>query len=257
MTMRLCWQAFAVAIICFTTPSVAEPSYGRRLLQPIQNPDDLETSARPVILVADETKREEPDAIIFASMSGKCSTLRIVGRDFACRAVAFYQTEEGRANFTIVLDDPTDDSHIITFSGENGRKEKDDLYELPIDRMLLKSKDRPKVHGLPVPFVQLSTGKCKQLGNFATGQVSSIACSATDTNGKKYELLFEADGSPIRVMRVRESPVPTEKRRAKQSEQFECRLKADVAKVLPRDRAAYILQCLGEDSQDPAAAAPQ
>jgi len=27
-------------------------------------------------------------------------------------------------HFTIVLDDPTDDSHIITFSGENGRKEK-------------------------------------------------------------------------------------------------------------------------------------
>ena len=41
---------------------------------------------------------------------------------FTCRAVAFFQTEEGRANFTVALDDPNDDSHIITFSGDNGRR---------------------------------------------------------------------------------------------------------------------------------------
>jgi hypothetical protein len=252
MMMRLCWQIFAaqvvaVAIICSATPSVAEPSYSNRLFE----------HARPVILVSDEAKRREPDTIIFASMSGKCRTLKIVGRDFGCRAVAFYQTEEGRANFTIVLDDPADKSHIVTFSGENGRKEQDNLYELPIDRMLLKSKDRPKLDGLPVPFVESSTGICKQLGNFATGQVSSIACSAINTNGKKYELQFETDGAPIRVMRIRESQVPTERQRARQIEQFECRLKADAARVLPRDRTPYIIRCLGEDTQDPATAAPQ
>jgi hypothetical protein len=235
ITMRLCWRAFAVVIIFLASPSVAEP----------------------LVLASDETGRREPDSIMLAFMSGKCSTLTIAGHDYACRAVAFYQTEQGRANFTIALDDPTDDSHIITFSGENGRREQDDRYELPVDRMLLKSKDRPKVDGMPVPLVELSTGICKQLGNFATGQVSSISCAATNTNGKKYELQFESDGSPTRVMRLTESPVPSEKRRARQIEQFECRLKADVANVLPRDRAAYIIQCLGEDSQAPATAGHQ
>ncbi len=213
MMMRLCWQVFAVAIIFFATPSVAEPSYGGRLLGHVQNSREF---APPLILVAEETKRREPDTIILAFMSGKCSKLKIAGRDFACRAVAFYQTEQGRANFTIALDDPADNTHIITFSGENARKEQDNLYELAVDRMLLKSKDR-----------------------------------------KKYELQFESDGSPIKVMRLRESPVPTEKRRAKQIEQFGCRLKADEAKILPRDRTAYIIQCLGEDTQDPMTARPQ
>ncbi len=216
--MRLYWQAFAVVLACFATPSVAG---------------------------------QEPDTIMIAKMSGKCGTLRIAGRAFACRAVAFYQTEQGRANFAIALDDPTDSSHIITFSGENGRRQ-DNLYELAIDRMLLKSKDRPKADGLPVPLVELSTGTCKQHGNFATGQVSSIYCNAMSANGKKYELQFEPDGSPIIVMRLKETPVPTEARRVKQSEQFECRLKADAAKVLPRDRTDYIIRCLFDDSQRPA-----
>ena len=117
---------------------------------------------------------------------GKCSTLKIAGHDFECRAVAFFQNEQGRANFVIALDDPNDGSHIITFSGDNGRREKDDLYELQIDRMLLNSKDRPKVDGLPVPVVELSTGTCKQLGNLRVRGISSIACSATGS--KRQEL---------------------------------------------------------------------
>src|ERR1700730_12114922 len=247
MMMRLCWQAFAVASVLLSTPSVAGPSHGSRLLG--YNP---QTSAPPVIAVAGANSRREPAKPSFSCLFDRCSTLKIAGRDFACRVVAFYQTEQGRANFTIVLDDPADNTHIVTFSGENGRKEQDDLYELAVDRMLLRSKDRPKVDGLPAPLIESSTGTCKQLGNFAKGQVSSIACIAAGTNGKKYELQFETDGSPIRVMRVRETPVPTERRRAKQIEQFECRLKADAAKILPRDRTAYIIGCLGEDSQPPA-----
>jgi hypothetical protein len=282
MTMRLCWQVFAVAIILFATPSVAAPSHGSRLLAHGQNfkqhtatarahhadglaivpfppfsdsmPYHLETFTRSVILVSNETEQEEPDTNILALMSGKCSTLKVAGRDFACRAVAFFQSEQGRANFTIALDDPTDDRHIITFSGETGRRAQDNLYELQIDRMLLNSKDRPKVDGLPVPFVELSAGICKQLGNFATRQVSSIACTATDRKGKKYELQFESDGSPITVRRIRRTALPTERRRAKQIEQLQCRHKADVAKVLPRDRTAYIIGCLEEDSQKPPAA---
>ena len=151
MTMRLRQQVLAVAIVCFATPSVAEPSDGSRFLQHVQN----SRQHTATVFVSNETK-EEPDTDILALMSGKCSTLKVAGRDFACRAVAFFHGEQGRANFTIALDDPTDDSHIITFSGQNSRREQDNLYELQIDRMLLNSKTRAKVDGLPVPFVELN-----------------------------------------------------------------------------------------------------
>jgi hypothetical protein len=273
ITMRLCWQIFAVVIILFATPSIAEPSYGRGLLQHIQNLKqsaatakalradgvvsnstlgDPETLTRPVVLVSNEAKPQEPDIDIFALISGKCSTLKIAGRDFTCRGVAYFHSEQGRANFTVNLDDPADTSHVVSFSGENARRDQDNLYELSIDRMLLNSKDRPRVDGLPVPFVELSAGTCKQLGNIAVGVVSSISCAAMDKNGKKYELQFESDGSPITVRRLRQSPLVPEKRRAKQIGQLECRHRAVVAKVLPRDRTAYIIGCLAEDSPKPA-----
>jgi hypothetical protein len=274
ITMRLCWQVLAVVIIFVATPSIAEPFYGSRLLQHIRNfkqsmttakarradgfvsgstLDDPETFTPSVIFVSNDTKPQEPDIDIFALISGKCSTLKIAGRDFTCRGVAYFHSEQGRANFTVNLDDPTDTSHVVSFSGESARRDQDNLYELSIDRMLLNSKDRPKVDGLPVPFVELSAGTCKQLGNIAVGVVSSISCAATDKNGKKYELQFEPDGSPITVRRLRQSPLVSEKRRAKQIGQLECRHRADVAKVLPRDRAAYIIGCLAEDSPKPAA----
>ena len=175
MTMKLCRQAFAVAIIFIAMPARA----------------------------SDELQRQEPDTVIFAMMSGKCSTLKVAGRDLACRAVAFFQTEEGRANFTVAIDDPNDDSHIITFSGDNGRRPEANLYELPIDRMLLKSKDRPKADGLPVPSVEPSAGLCKQVGNFVTLELSSITCTAVDKNGKKYELQYQSDGTPMAVRRIK------------------------------------------------------
>jgi hypothetical protein len=266
--MRLCWQALAVAVTCSTTtPSVAEPS------------------ARTIIPLSNETKPREPETDLFALMSGTCSTLKIAGRDFTCKAVAFFHGEQGRTNFTVALDDPADNSHIISFSGENGQRRQDNLYELPIDQMLLSSKDRPKVDGLPVPFVELSAGICKQLGSFAAGQVSSISCTAVDNGGKQYELQFESDGAPTAVRRVRLSP-PTirqhpiaepsfaqklvepdavaleyreaaEKRRAEQIGQLECRHKADAAKVLPRDRTAYIIRCLAEFTDKPTTTAHQ
>ena len=175
MTMRPRPQALAVAILLMATPAVA----------------------------SDELQRQEPDTIVFAMMSGKCSTLKVAGRDFTCRAVAFFQTEEGRANFTVALDDPNDDSHIITFSGDNGRRPEANLYELPIDRMLLKSKDRPKADGLPVPSIESTAGMCTQVGNFVTLEVSSVSCTATDKNGKKYELQYQSDGAPMSVRRIK------------------------------------------------------
>src|SRR5207247_1530024 len=77
------------------------------------------------------------------------------------------------------------------------------LYELPIDRMLLKSKDRPKADGLPVPSVESTAGLCKQVGNFVTLELSSITCTATDKNGKTYELQYQSDGAPMAVRRIK------------------------------------------------------
>jgi hypothetical protein len=199
MKMRLPWQAFAIAIHFLAASSVIHAE--ERAAVPSQSVTDN----RPLLHVSDESKRQEPVTIVLAIMSGKCTTLKIAGRDYRCRAIAFFQTEEGRANFVIALDDPSDNNHIITFSGDNGRRPQNDLYELPIDRMLVRTKDRPKVDGLPVPRVELSAGMCKQLGVFASRQVSSITCSAVDKNGQKYDLQYESDGSPIAVRRVRQT----------------------------------------------------
>jgi hypothetical protein len=245
MTMRLCWQALAVAVVFLGTPSVAAPSDDGRA----SIPDDARTfTARPVVLAANETKPPEADINTFASMTGKCTTLKIAGRDFACRAVAFFHSQQGRANFTVALDDPADSTHVISFSGENGRRDKDDLFELPVDRMLLSSRDRPKLDGLPVPSVELSSGTCRQIGNIVTHQISSISCSAVDRSGKKYELQFESDGTPMTVRRIRQSPLKPEKS-AKQIEQLECRRKADVARVLPRDWSSFVVRCLAEEDR--------
>ncbi len=169
----------------------------------------LQALALATLLVAmpavasDELQRQQPDTIIFAMMSGKCRTFKVGGRDLPCRAVAFFQTEEGRANFTIAINDPKDDSHIITFSGDNGRRPDANVYELPIDRMLLKSKDRPKADGLPVPAVEPAAGLCRQVGNFVTLELTSISCTAVDRNGKSYELQYQSDGTPMAVRRIK------------------------------------------------------
>jgi hypothetical protein len=181
MTMRFHWQLLAVVFLFTAAPSFAEE-------------------------VANELSPQEADTDLMALMSGNCRTLNIAGRDFGCRAVAYVHGTRGRAYFTIALDDPADHNHIISFSGPSGRRTDQNLYELPVDRMLLNSKHRPKVDGLPVPFVESSAGMCTQLGNFAMGQVSSVVCSATDKNGRKYELRFESDGSPITLRRVRQGP---------------------------------------------------
>jgi hypothetical protein len=202
-------------------------------------------------LLADAVERLEPEIDMFASMSGKCSTLKVAESDFACTTVAFSHSPGGRSGFTVPLNDPNDESHIITFSGDKAKREQDNRYELTIDRILLKSKDRPKVDGLPTPAVEPSTGLCRQIGNFAAQQVSSVACSAVDANGRKYELQFESDGTPIKVRMIRVAETAVEERRVKavaaHIEQLKCRQKAVVQGILPRDRTAFILQCMEED----------
>jgi hypothetical protein len=182
------------ALILFANPAAAE------LVR--------DSSARPLILVTDESKSEH-DTSVFALMSGKCPMLKVAGRAFECRAVAFFQTEEGRANFTVALDDPADTSHIVTFSGDHGVRSQDNLYDLPIDEIQLKSSDRPKLDGLPVPLIELSAGSCTLIGSFAAQQVSSISCTAINKNGAKYDLRFESDGSPMVLRRIRRTRTGT------------------------------------------------
>ena len=221
--MRICRRLVAVAAIAFST---------------VSNP-----------LVADEVERHEPDIDMFASMAGKCSEMKAAEREFACKSVAFFHSPGGRSSFTVPLNDPDDDSHIVTFSGAKAKRDQD-LYELSIDRMLLKSKDRPKVDGLPLPDVVLASGMCRQIGNFAAQRVSSISCAATDANGEKYQLQFESDGSPIRVQVIRVADQVAEAGRAKvlavHVEQLKCRQMADAQGVLPRDRTAFILKCMDD-----------
>ena len=178
MTRHRHWQALAIALLVAAAPVLAQtPDY----------PD-----------------RDKPDVDLYALMSGNCPTLKVAGRDYPCRAVAYFHSEKGRASFTIALDDPDDHSHIISFSGENGQRSKADFYQLDIDRMELNSQGRPKVDGLPVPALNPSNGVCRQIGNFARLQVISIVCSATDKGGRQYQLRFESDGTPITLRRVRE-----------------------------------------------------
>src|ERR1700743_972428 len=120
--MRISWRAIAVALVCGL--------------------------AFPNVLVADDGQHQEPDVDMFASMAGKCPVVKVADRDFVCTSVAFFHSPGGRASFTVPLNDPDDDSHIVTFSGDKAKRDQD-IYTLTVDRMLLKSKDRPKIDGLP------------------------------------------------------------------------------------------------------------
>jgi hypothetical protein len=208
--MRLCRKLLAVLVLMLAplTPACAEdnpssapssaPKVNSAQSQPAATTGDADD-------IAGELKPQTPDTDLFALMSGTCSTLKIAGRDFACRTVAYSHSVQGRAYFTIAIDDPADPSHIVSFSGDAGKRSAENLYDLAVDRMLLNSKHQPKADGLPVPTVVTSAGRCVQLGNFATGHVTSVVCSATDRSGKRYDLRFESDGSPITVRRVNPS----------------------------------------------------
>jgi hypothetical protein len=189
--MRQSWRMSATALILAAATGVTWTEGARPA------PDSANTT--------DELKPQGPDTDLFALMTGTCSTLKVAGRDFSCRTFAYAHSVNGRAYFTIALDDPADQSHIVSFSGENGRRTNENLYDLTVDRMLLNSKNQPKADGLPVPAIVKSAGRCVQLGNFATGHVTSVVCSATDRSGRKYDLRFESDGSPITVRRVNPS----------------------------------------------------
>ncbi len=204
--MQLCRNIFTVLILVLVPLAAAAAGDRPPLPGAMFAQNQAESGMGNADDAADELKPQTADTDLFALMSGKCSTLKIAGHDFSCRTVAYAHSVKGRAYFTIAVDDPADQHHIVSFSGENGRRTNENLYDLAVDRMLLNSNSRPKVDGLPVPKAVHSQGRCVQLGNFSGGQVSSVVCSATDRSGRKYELRFESDGSPITVRRVNPSP---------------------------------------------------
>jgi hypothetical protein len=185
LTMRLCRPVLTAALIALASPCFA----GSSSLIPVNSPPAPQNAFVDLL----------------ALISGHCKTLKVAGRTFACKTVAYAHGDKGRVNFAVAVDDPSDESHVVSFSGENGKRADDNSYELPIDRMLLNSKDRPKVDGLPVPAEQASTGTCRQTGNFAAKKVTDVTCSATDSEGRRYELLFVSDGRPVSVRRIRQS----------------------------------------------------
>lgn len=185
LTMRLRRLVLAAPFVALASPCFAESSTAI----PVNNPPAQQNSLVDML----------------ALMSGHCKTLKVAGRPFACKTVAFAHDDNGRVNFAVAVDDPSDENHVVSFSGENGKRADDNSYELPVDRMLLNSKNRPKIDGLPVPAAQTSTGTCRQTGNFAARKVNDVTCSATDNEGRKYELLFVSDGKPVSVRRIRQS----------------------------------------------------
>lgn len=229
----------------FAASAISSPSHTSAPPAPWSLGTTFDSSVRPTV--------QEPYIDMVVGMSGQCSTLKIAGRNFACKAVRYFHGLRGRAYFTIVVDDPNDDSHVISFSGEDSSKKIGNLYELTIDRMMFNSKDRPKVEGVLVARAEVSTGLCKQRGDLAAKQISSVSCNALDKDGNRYELQFESDGSPITVQDIEQYPLSLEKYRAKRRVLRECRHKAQTAKILPRDQTAYIIACLGSDDETPAA----
>ncbi len=129
--MRLCRPVLAVLAISLASPCFAETS------EPIR--------------VNNPPAQQNAFIDLLALMSGHCKTFKVAGSPFACKTVAYAHGDKGRVNFAVAVDDPSDDSHVVSFSGENGKRADDNSYELPIDRMLLNSQDRPRVDGLPVP----------------------------------------------------------------------------------------------------------
>ena len=242
--MRLRRQAFAFALV-FAVPALS-PSYGGPFA-----PHAADTPRSPVVAVSND-KQQDYDIDLIVTMSGRCSTLKIAGRDLPCRAVKYFHSRAGRSYFTIAIDDPLDKSHIVSFSGEDAHREGESSYELKIDQMLLNSSERPKVDGLRVPLAEPSNGTCKQIGTLATGMISKVSCQATDKAGKKYELQFDSDNQPVRVQRISQAPLVAEKRRAHLRGLHECRRRAAMANVLPRDSASYVIQCLEEGGSKPA-----
>lgn len=165
----------------------------------------------PILFCIGADLRAQPAEIeISALMKGRCQAA-VANKGYSCKPVSYIITGN-RALFTMVLDDPEDDGRAISFSGprSDGTVALDKSYELPIDRMLVNSKDRPRRNDLPAPLIQQAIGKCVQTGDFAERQVRTVSCTAKNDQGIEYLLRFESDGSPISVIRSKDERLATE-----------------------------------------------
>jgi hypothetical protein len=209
---------------------------------PLSRPGEPAAQPRPIVRVAADDENYDIDMIV--TFSGRCATFRAAGQSLPCRAVKYFHGQSGRAYFTIAIDDPTDKGHILSFSGDKARREKNDLYELTIDQMLINSKDRPRINAVRVPLVKPASGICRQSGDVEKKRITAVSCSATDKDGLKYELEFEADGQPSLVQTIVRESADLTKRRKRLRALTVCRRKATDAQILPRDATSYIIQCL-------------
>ncbi len=205
------------------------------------------SAARAAAATGDEVY----DIDMIVTLSGKCTVFRAAGQNLPCRAVKYFHGESGRAYFTIAVDDPADKNRIVSFSGDKARRDKNDFYELTIDQVLLVSRDRPLVGGVRVPRVEPSTGLCMQLGDIESKLIKSVSCTATDMAGRTYELQFQTDGQPSTMQKITREPLESVRRRARLKALKACRIKAADAQILPRDKAAYIIQCLEQGGVSP------
>jgi hypothetical protein len=224
-----------LAAIAFTGPVQAGPASSRFVV-----PDMLQPGS--IVRVAADDDNFDIDMIV--TFSGKCATFRAAGQSLPCRAVKYFHGQGGRAYFTIAIDDPVDKGHILSFSGDQARREKNDLYELIIDQMLLNSKDRPQINVVRVPLVKAASGMCRQFGDVEKKRITAVSCRATDKDGLKYELEFEADGQPALVQTIVREPTELATRRKRLRALTICRRKAAEAQIMPRDSTSYIIQCL-------------
>jgi hypothetical protein len=238
--------ALTTAIISLAGPFSTGPALAGPLAPPAL---DRPAPTQPVLPIAADNENYDIDLIV--AFSGKCTVFRVAGRSLPCRAVKYFHGESGRAYFTIAVDDPADKGRIVSFSGDKARREGNDFYELTIDQVLLNSRERPLVGGVRVPRVEPSNGTCKQTGDIDSKQIKSISCVATDSNGRTYELEFQADGQPATVQKITREPLESVRRRARLRALKACRIKAADAQIMPRDKAAYIIQCLEQGGFSP------
>jgi TonB family protein len=153
------------------------------------------------------------DTELAAFMAGKCNSANVGGQAISCKYAAYALTKSGRSNFKIALEDRDDARRAIAFSGVEARKPQSDIYEVSIDKILLYSKDRPKLEGEIDALAKAATGTCRQTGDFSRRKLSNLSCSATDEAGQVYSVDFGSDGSPIKVRSERDERLVT---RAKQ-----------------------------------------
>lgn len=244
MSRRVVLTLALLAVSSFVLPLQAGPL----------GPVPLEGPALPVVAVAADEQTYDIDLVV--GLSGRCTIFRAAGQNLPCRAVKYFHGESGRAYFTAAVDDPADRGRIVSFSGDKSRRDKSDFYELTIDRVLLNSRERPLVDGIRVPRVEASSGLCKQSGDIESKQIKSVSCLATDREGRIYELQFEADGQPATLQKITREPLESVRRRARLKALKACRAKATEAQILPRDKTAYIIQCLEQGGVTPVSGDP-